>query len=61
MAGLRHDASKCREAAKSELIRRSLGIETPPEKAKRLEREQAQRQAAAKSATKGVALFGEEA
>lgn len=57
MAGLRHDAAKCREEAKSELIRHSLGIETPEEKSKRLGREEAHRQAEAKEATKGTHLF----
>ena len=59
MAGLKHDAAVCRQNARSEVIRHSLGIETPGEKAKRLEREDAQRLAAAKIAAKGNALSSE--
>lgn len=54
---LRHDAAQCRAEARSELIRLSLGIETPAEKARRLEREEARRLAEAKAATRGSALF----
>lgn len=57
---LRHDAALCRTIAKSELIRHSLGIETPAERAKREERETKARQADAKKATKGQSLFEEE-
>jgi 6,7-dimethyl-8-ribityllumazine synthase len=57
MSGLRHDAKKCREHAKSETIRAALGIETPKEIEKRLEREETQAKAKAKTATKGIPLI----
>lgn len=39
MGELRHDARACRQRASSELIRKSLGIETPAEREKRERRE----------------------
>jgi hypothetical protein len=59
MAGLRHDAKVCRDHAKSELIRHSLGILTPEEQADKDRRDEEKRIAAAKLATKGNALFPE--
>jgi hypothetical protein len=60
MAGLRHDAAKCREAAKSELIRHSLGIETPEEKQKREAAETRRKQIKDHEATQGPPLFPED-
>lgn len=54
---LRHDAQICRQQARSEMIRHALGIETPEEKAKRLEREESQRRDEARESAKGLPLF----
>jgi hypothetical protein len=59
MAGLRHDAAQCRQAASSESIRLSLGILTPAEKAEQEKRDEDKQLAAAKLATKGNSLFAE--
>ena len=56
MAGLKHDAAVCRQAAKSELVRHSLGILTTQEQADEDRRKETLRLALAKLAAKGNAL-----
>lgn len=60
MGSLKHDAAQCRQHAKSEIIRHSLGILTPDERMRQDEAEERQRQAMAREAAKGSALFGGE-
>lgn len=54
---IRHDAAACRAKAQSELLRRSLGIETSEERGRRLAREAETKKAIAKQAALGTALF----
>ena len=58
MAGLKHDAARCREEAKSAVIRAALGIRYPHEIQADQEREEAKRLEAQKKATKGTPLLG---
>lgn len=54
---LRHDAALCRSQARSEVLRHSLGILTPAERAQQEAAEEEKRKDEAKAATKGPALF----
>ena len=60
MAGLKHDANWCRTKAKSEILRRQMGLWTPEERAAQAKREQEKAEAQAKEAAKGVPLLGME-
>ena len=56
MAGLKHDAHKCREEAKSRIIRAGLGIKYPHEIQAEQERAETQRLVALKTQAKGAPL-----
>lgn len=56
MGELRRDARACRERDRSELIRRSLGIESPQEREARERREAAQEREAQRRAALGEPL-----
>lgn len=58
MAGLRHDAKRCRENAKSLQVRLSIGHLYPEEIQAQQEVEERRRQVAQKKASKGTALPG---
>lgn len=57
---LRHDAAECRAKARSELTRRSLGIETPQEREAREKAESKATEKRAKEEAKGQPLGLEE-
>lgn len=57
MAGLRHDAAWCRTKAKSEILRREMGLWTPEEREAQAKREQERADAKAKEAAKGMPLL----
>lgn len=61
MGELRHDARACRLRASSELIRKSLGIETQAEREKRERREAEKVAEQQKAAQKGTPLGLEDA
>lgn len=56
MGELRHDAKACRDRAASELIRKGLGIETPQEREKRIQRETEAAQEAQRLQQRGTPL-----
>ena len=56
MAGLKHDAHKCREDAKSTRIRAAHGIKYPHETQAEQERAEAQRLERLKAQAKGLPL-----
>ena len=60
MAGLKHDAHRCREDAKSLQIRTALGIKYPHETQAEQERAEAQRLERLKAQAKGSPLGLEE-
>jgi hypothetical protein len=60
MAGLRHDAAWCRTKAKSEILRRQIGLWTPEEREAQAKRDQVKAEAEAKKSAKGTPLFEEE-
>ncbi len=57
---MRHDAKQCRASLESERLRIALGLLTPEERQAQAAADQKRKEAGAKAAAKGPALFPEE-